>query len=69
MRCGPAGMGRPKTIVQAFVVPALAKNARAGHPTLQNGRELGDERVGHPPVLEPATGRVAANYSQSVFEG
>jgi hypothetical protein len=29
-----------KTIVQAFVVPAPAKNARTGHPSFQKGKEV-----------------------------
>ena len=32
-------------MVQSSVVPALAKNARTGHPTFQNGKETMRERV------------------------
>jgi uncharacterized repeat protein (TIGR03803 family) len=31
------------------IVPALAKNARAGHPHSQNGKRCETQRVGHPP--------------------
>ena len=38
--CDAVRQAYVKNIVQAFVVPALAKYARAGHPTFQNGKGL-----------------------------
>ncbi len=37
-------------IIQAASPPALANNARAGHPLFRNGKEE-HPRVGHPPKL------------------
>jgi hypothetical protein len=36
-------------IVQAASPPALAKNARTGHPLFRNGKEE-HGKLGHPPV-------------------
>jgi hypothetical protein len=38
-----------KPMVQAEVVPALAKNARTGHPRSRLGQSEKKDRVGHPP--------------------
>ena len=36
-------------MVQATVVPALAKNARTGHPCFRMGKREMSESLGHPP--------------------
>jgi hypothetical protein len=51
---GAAKSGRhKKSMVQAEVVPALAKNARTGHPRSGLGQSEKKDRVGHPPRYPP----------------
>jgi len=47
--CDAVEQAYVKPIVQGFAVPTLAKNARAGHPTFQNGKEAHGETLGHAP--------------------
>ena len=42
-----------KAMVQATVVPALAKSARTGHPTFQNGEKEEGSKAGPPAREEP----------------
>jgi hypothetical protein len=46
------------------IVPALAQNARTGHPQFRNGRE--NERVGHPPLGQCAGGPTLANQTWTI---
>jgi hypothetical protein len=49
-------------IVQAASPPALAKNARTGHPLFRNGKEE-HGKLGHPPVPASITDTIAVNRS------
>jgi hypothetical protein len=49
--------GHDKAYAIGSIVPALAKNARTGHPQFRFGKEKQLESLGHPPTLECAAYR------------
>jgi hypothetical protein len=62
--------GRHRSHGIGSIVPALAQNARTGHPQFRNGKGK-TERVGHPPGAVPVVGEIWLAYQtgHALYEG